>query len=96
MVVPWVGFPLADLIKRFRPTSRAKYVRFETLFDPGQMPGQRSTLSSIAYPYVEGLRIDEATNELTLLSVGMYGRHAPPQNGAPLRLVIPWKYGLRA
>jgi len=96
MVVPWVGFPLADFIKRFKPPSRAKYVRFETLYDPKQMPGQRSRLSSIDYPYVEGLRIDEAVNELAFIAVGVYGRSLPPQNGAPLRLVVPWKYGFKS
>ncbi len=96
MVVPWIGFPLADLIKRFKPTSKAKYVRFETLFDPERMPGQRSFFSAIDYPYVEGLRMDEATNDLALMAVGLYGQHLPPQNGAPLRLVIPWKYGFKS
>ena len=96
MVVPWVGFPLGDLIKRFKPTSAAKYVRFETLFDPAQMPGQRSSFSSLDYPYVEGLRMDEAMNELAFLAVGVYGNSLPPQNGAPLRLVVPWKYGFKS
>ena len=96
MVVPWVGFPLADLISRFKPTSKARYVRFETLFDPAQMPGQRSSFTSLDYPYVEGLRMDEAMNELAFLAVGVYGNALPPQNGAPLRLVIPWKYGFKS
>ncbi len=96
MVVPWVGFPLADLLKRFKPTSDAKYVRFETLFDPARMPGQRSRLSFIDYPYVEGLRIDEAMNELAFVAVGVYGKSMPGQNGAPLRLVVPWKYGFKS
>jgi len=96
MVVPWLGFPLAKLIKRFRPTSGAKYVRFETLHDPDQMPGQRAFFTSIDYPYVEGLRIDEATNELAFVAVGLYGKSLPPQNGAPLRLVVPWKYGFKS
>lgn len=96
MVVPWIGFPLADLIKRFKPTSDAKFVRFETLYDPKQMPGQRSRFTSIDYPYVEGLRIDEAVNELAFIAVGVYGNSLPPQNGAPLRLVIPWKYGFKS
>lgn len=96
MVVPWIGFPLAKLIKRFKPTSNAKYVRFETLYDPDQMPGQSSIFSSIDFPYVEGLRIDEAVNELAFIAVGLYGKSLPPQNGAPLRLVVPWKYGFKS
>jgi sulfoxide reductase catalytic subunit YedY len=96
MVVPWVGFPLGDLLKRFKPTSDAKWVRFETLYDPEQMPEQRSRWSSIDYPYVEGLRIDEAMNELAFLAVGVYGRAMPNQNGAPIRLVVPWKYGFKS
>lgn len=96
MVVPWVGFPLPDLLKRFKPTSNAKYVRFETLYDPRQMPGQASRFSSIDYPYVEGLRIDEAMHELAFLAVGLYGRAMPNQNGAPIRLVVPWKYGFKS
>ncbi len=96
MVVPWIGFPLGDLVKRFKPTSKARYVRFKTLLDPSQMPGQRSTFRSIDYPYVEGLRMDEAMNELAFLSVGLYGDVLPPQNGAPLRLVVPWKYGFKS
>lgn len=95
MVIPWVGFPLRDLIKRFKPTSHAKFVRFQTLYDPGQMPAQGSLFSAIDYPYVEGLRMDEAMNELTFVVVGLYGKHLPPQNGAPLRLVVPWKYGFK-
>jgi sulfoxide reductase catalytic subunit YedY len=93
MVVPWLGFPLADLIKRVEPTSRAKYVAFETLHDPEQMPGQRSSV--LDWPYVEGLRMDEATHPLALLAVGLYGKALPNQNGAPLRLVVPWKYGFK-
>ena len=96
MVVPWVGFPLGDLLKRFKPTLAAKYVRFETLYDPDQMPGQRSFFSSIDYPYVEGLRIDEAMNELAFMAVGVYGQVMPNQNGAPIRLVVPWKYGFKS
>lgn len=96
MVVPWVGVPLASILKRFKPTSRAKYVRFETLLDPEQMPGQRSLFTAIDYPYVEGLRIDEAMNELSFMAVGLYGNALPPQNGAPLRLVVPWKYGFKS
>lgn len=93
MVIPWVGFPLADLIRRMRPTGKARYVEFTTLHDPARMPGQRT--SALDWPYVEGLRLDEAMHPLTLLSVGLYGRSLPPQNGAPLRLVVPWKYGFK-
>ncbi len=93
MVIPWVGFPLADLIKRFQPTSRAKYVEFTTLHDPEQMPGQRRRI--LDWPYVEGLRMDEALHPLTILAVGLYGKALPNQNGAPLRLVVPWKYGFK-
>jgi sulfoxide reductase catalytic subunit YedY len=93
MVVPWVGFPLADLVRRVEPTSRARYVAFQTLLDPMQMPGQRTRV--IDWPYVEGLRIDEATNPLALVAVGLYGRVLPNQNGAPLRIVLPWKYGFK-
>lgn len=96
MVVPWVGFPLADLLKRFEPNSRARYVRFETLADPEQMPGVKSPFSGIDWPYVEGLRLDEAMHPLTLMVVGLYGRTLPNQNGAPLRLMVPWKYGFKS
>lgn len=98
MVVPWIGFSLADLVKKAKPTSRAKYLVFETLYDPAQMPGQRSRRlgGGIDYPYVEGLRIDEAMNPLALMSVGLYGKTLPPQNGAPIRLVVPWKYGFKS
>jgi len=96
MVVPWVGFPLADLLKRFEPNSNAKYVRFETLHDPEQMPAQGSRFAAIDYPYIEGLRIDEAMNELAFLAVGVYGNAMPNQNGAPIRLVVPWKYGFKS
>lgn len=96
MVIPWIGFPLADLLKRFEPTSDARYVEFTTLYDPDQMPSQNSFFSSIQYPYVEGLRLDEAMNPLALMVVGMYGDTLPPQNGAPLRLVVPWKYGFKS
>jgi len=97
MVIPWVGFSLASLLKKVAPNSRAKYVAFETLYDPEQMPGQenRRLGGGIRYPYVEGLRIDEAMNPLTLMSVGLYGKTLPPQNGAPIRLVVPWKYGFK-
>ncbi len=94
MVIPWVGFPLGDLIKRFDPTSQAKYVEFETLHDPERMPGQRRAV--LDWPYREGLRIDEAMHPLAILAVGMYGRVLPNQNGAPLRLVVPWKYGFKS
>lgn len=98
MVIPWVGFSLASLIKKVAPNSKAKYVLFETLYDPEQMPGQASRRlgGGINYPYIEGLRIDEAMNPLALLSVGLYGKTLPPQNGAPIRLVVPWKYGFKS
>lgn len=98
MVVPWLGFSLADIIKQADPTSKAKYVAFETLDDPKQMPGQRSRRigGGIDFPYVEGLRIDEAMNPLTFMSVGLYGKTLAPQNGAPIRLVVPWKYGFKS
>jgi len=94
MVIPWVGFPLADLLKRFEPTSRAKFVQFTTLYDPQQMPGQKTGV--LDWPYVEGLRIDEAMHPLTILAVGLYGEVLPNQNGAPIRLVVPWKYGFKS
>jgi sulfoxide reductase catalytic subunit YedY len=93
MVVPWVGIPLGDVLKRFKPTSKARYVKFTTLLDPQQMPGQRDRV--LDWPYVEGLRMDEAMHPLTMLVVGVYGRVLPNQNGAPLRLVVPWKYGFK-
>jgi methionine sulfoxide reductase catalytic subunit len=93
MVIPWLGVPLADLVKKLAPTSRAKYVRFTTLLDPEQLPNQESHV--LSWPYVEGLRIDEATNPLALLALGLYGAPLPGQNGAPLRLVVPWKYGFK-
>ncbi|KXI29023.1 protein-methionine-sulfoxide reductase catalytic subunit MsrP [Paraglaciecola hydrolytica] len=98
MVIPWIGFSLADLIKQAQPLSGAKYVAFETLYDPKQMPGQRSRFSGggIDYPYVEGLRIDEAMHPLAFMAVGLYGKTLPPQNGAPIRLVVPWKYGFKS
>ncbi len=96
MVIPWLGFPLSALIKAVEPTSKAKYVRFETLQDPKHMPGQRSGFALIDWPYIEGLRLDEAMNPLAILAVGMYGRELPNQNGAPLRLVVPWKYGFKS
>ena len=94
MVIPWVGFPLADLLQRFKPTSRAKYVEFTTLLDPKQMPGQRRDV--LNWPYVEGLRIDEAMHPLAFMVVGVYGRELPNQNGAPLRVHLPWKYGFKS
>lgn len=96
MVIPWIGFPIAELLKQVEPTSKAKYIRFETLQDPKVMPGQRSGFALIDWPYVEGLRLDEAMNPLAILAVGMYGRELPNQNGAPLRLVVPWKYGFKS
>lgn len=96
MVIPWVGFSLASLLKRFKPTSKAKYVAFTTLHDPKQFPAQDSLFNSLDWPYVEGLRMDEALHPLTLLAVGLYGRELPNQNGAPLRLVVPWKYGFKS
>jgi sulfoxide reductase catalytic subunit YedY len=94
MVVPWVGIPLKTVIDRFEPTSKAKFVEFTTLLDPKQMPGQRSSV--LEWPYVEGLRMDEALHPLTILAVGVYGRVLPNQNGAPIRLVVPWKYGFKS
>jgi len=93
MVIPWVGFPLANLIKKAQPTSKAKFVEFTTVLDPKQMRGQRQDV--LEWPYVEGLRMDEAMHPLTILSVGVYGEVLPNQNGAPLRLVVPWKYGFK-
>jgi sulfoxide reductase catalytic subunit YedY len=94
MVIPWLGFPLGDFLRRFEPTSRAKYVQFETLLDPEQMPGQRRSV--LDWPYREGLRIDEAMHPLALFATGMYGEDLPNQNGAPIRLVVPWKYGFKS
>jgi sulfoxide reductase catalytic subunit YedY len=94
MVVPWVGIPMADLLKRFKPTSKARYVVFQTLFDPKRMPGQRRAV--LEWPYTEALTIEEAMNPLTLMATGVYGRELPNQNGAPLRLVVPWKYGFKS
>ena len=116
MVVPWVGFPLADLIKRFAPNARARFVQFQTLYRPGEMPGQSEPLvdfpgapverhrllddqrgeEALDWPYLEGLRMDEAMHPLTILAVGLYGRTLLNQNGAPLRLVVPWKYGFKS
>jgi sulfoxide reductase catalytic subunit YedY len=97
MVVPWVGFELSKLIKMAKPLSTAKYVRFETLLDKEQFPDQRrGSFAAVTYPYVEGLRLDEAMNPLTLMAVGLYGNKMPTQNGAPVRLVVPWKYGFKS
>jgi methionine sulfoxide reductase catalytic subunit len=94
MVIPWVGFPLASLLKRIEPAANAKFVEFTTLYNPQQMPGQRRDV--LQWPYVEGLRLDEAMHPLTILAVGVYGEYLPNQNGAPLRLVVPWKYGFKS
>jgi sulfoxide reductase catalytic subunit YedY len=94
MVVPWLGFPLGEMLARFKPNSRAKFVEFTTLYNPEVMIGQRSTI--LDWPYVEGLRMDEAMHPLTILATGMYGEDLPNQNGAPLRLVVPWKYGFKS
>jgi sulfoxide reductase catalytic subunit YedY len=93
MVIPWLGFPMADLIKRVEPMGSAKYVEFTTLMDSKQMPGQR--LPILEWPYVEGLRLDEAMHPLTIFALGLYGKSLPNQNGAPLRHVVPWKYGFK-
>ncbi|MEH4626827.1 protein-methionine-sulfoxide reductase catalytic subunit MsrP [Phytobacter diazotrophicus] len=97
MVIPWTGFPLHKLLSLVEPTSNAKYVAFQTLYAPDEMPGQKDRFigGGLEYPYVEGLRIDEAMHPLTLLSVGVYGKALPPQNGAPIRLTVPWKYGFK-
>ena len=97
MVIPWTGFPLHKLLSLVEPTSNAKYVAFQTLYSPDEMPGQKDRFigGGLEYPYVEGLRIDEAMHPLTLLSVGVYGKALPPQNGAPIRLTVPWKYGFK-
>ncbi len=94
MVAPWLGYPLRDIIKRLEPGTKAKYVEFVTLLDPVQMPGQRRAV--LEWPYVEGLRMDEAMHPLTLLTVGIYGKTIPNQNGAPVRLTVPWKYGFKS
>lgn len=96
MVIPWVGFPLSALLERFEPSGKAKYVEFETLYRREEMRGTRSFTSTIDWPYREGLRMDEAMHPLTILSVGMYGKTLPNQNGAPMRLVVPWKYGFKS
>jgi len=94
MVIPWLGFPLKELLAWVQPTSRARYVEFTTLYDPDQMPGQRRGV--LKWPYVEGLRLDEAVHPLTLMVNGVYRQELPNQNGAPLRLVVPWKYGFKS
>lgn len=94
MVIPWSGFPLASLLKEVEPTSDAKFVRFETIFDPQELPGQKSPF--YPWPYQEGLRLDEAMNDLTILTTGLYGEMLPAPNGAPIRLVVPWKYGFKS
>ena len=94
MVIPWVGVPLADFVKKCEPTSKAKFVEFTTLYDPKQMPGVRYPV--LDWPYVEGLRMDEALHPLAILAVGLYGEVIPNQDGAPIRLVVPWKYGFKS
>ena len=94
MVIPWLGFPLANLLNKVEPTSKARFVEFQSINDPENLRGQRTSV--LEWPYIEGLRMDEAMNPLTLLSVGLYGRALPPQNGAPVRLVVPWKYGFKS
>ncbi len=94
LVIPWVGIPLADVIKRVEPTSKARFVEFYTLHDVGQFPQQRT--HTLEWPYIEGLRLDEAMHPLTILAVGLYGQVLPNQNGAPIRLVVPWKYGFKS
>ncbi|MCM3871832.1 MAG: protein-methionine-sulfoxide reductase catalytic subunit MsrP [Pyrinomonadaceae bacterium] len=94
MVIPWIGFPLAKLLEEVEPTEQAKYVAFQTLYDPKRMPNQRTGV--LDWPYVEGLRLDEAMHPLTILATGLYGEVLPPQDGAPIRLVVPWKYGFKS
>lgn len=94
MVIPWIGFPLASLLAKVEPTSKAKYVAFQTLYDPKRMPNQNTSV--LDWPYVEGLRLDEAMHPLTILATGLYGQTLPPQDGAPIRLVVPWKYGFKS
>ena len=93
MVIPWIGFPLSKILDQVQPMGSARFVAFESLADPARMPNLRSKV--LAWPYVEGLRLDEARHPLTILAVGLYGATLPPQNGAPLRLVVPWKYGFK-
>lgn len=97
MVIPWQGFPLSKLLAAVEPQATAKYVRFETLYDPERLPGQGGGLfNSFQWPYVEGLRLDEAMNDLALMTTGLYGKPITPQNGAPIRLAVPWKYGFKS
>ena len=96
MVIPWVGFQLSDLLAKVEPLGSAKYVAFETLVRPDEMSGQRGFFQPLDWPYVEGLRLDEAMHPLTILATGIYGEELPNQNGAPLRLVVPWKYGFKS
>ena len=96
MVVPWQGIQLGKILAQFKPTAKAKYVEFKTLYRPEEMPGQRAFFSSIDWPYVEGLRMDEAMHPLTLMATGVYGKPMPNQNGAPWRLIVPWKYGFKS
>ena len=96
MVIPWIGFPLSSLLQRVEPSGSAKYVAFETLVRPSEMSGQKGYFQSLDWPYVEGLRLDEAMHPLTILAVGLYGETLPNQNGAPIRLVVPWKYGFKS
>ncbi len=94
MVIPWQGFPLSALLEDVKPTSEAKYVRFESVYDPEELPGQKNIF--YPWPYIEGLRLDEAYNDLAILATGLYGKDLLPQNGAPIRLVVPWKYGFKS
>jgi sulfoxide reductase catalytic subunit YedY len=94
MVIPWIGFPLSKLLEVVSPKPEAQYVRFVTLYDPEQMPNQQS--SAFPFPYIEGLRLDEAMHDLTILATGLYGKALTPQTGAPIRLVVPWKYGFKS
>lgn len=96
MVIPWVGFSLAEMLKQFKPTSKAKYVEFISIHDPENLSAQSSLFSTIDWPYKEGLRMDEAMNELSFMATGLYGKSLPNQNGAPIRLVVPWKYGFKS
>jgi methionine sulfoxide reductase catalytic subunit len=96
MVIPWIGVPLASVLARVEPQGSAKYVAFETLVRPEEMPGQKGVFQPLPWPYVEGLRLDEAMHPLTILAVGLYGETLPNQNGAPIRLVVPWKYGFKS
>ena len=96
MVIPWMGFSLSELLSKVNPTNKAKFVEFETLYRPSEMRGQQGFFSSIDWPYIEGLRMDEANHPLTLMVTGLYGKDLPNQNGAPWRLMVPWKYGFKS